>query len=305
MASKNQNRRTKVQFIVCLSLTLLLSASEISARKLKKEELIKLHLESLGDNPLRESRIAQGRGSLDIRVGGTGQLAGPALWVSEGTKVRSSFRFGHVQYGEELLVYDGDKLDVGHISPGMRSQLGQSLWAHFGDLVSEGLYGGVLSTEWSLLRVDERRPKIKYKGLKKFEDKKLHLLEYIPREDVDYKIALYFEPETYHHVLSSYRLTIPSGRIRPIESFGRGSGAIAPRSPGDGLREDFAEATDRVTVIERFKDFKQVDGLNLPHIYRVTINFDQFRGSFVGHWQMEFDQITHDRKIDPNVFAIE
>ena len=142
-------------------------------------------------------------------------MAGPALWVSEGGKVRSSIKFGHVHYGEKLLIYDGKQLDVAHIAPGTRSQLGQSIWAHFQALLPEGLYGGVLSTDWALLGVAERRPKLKYKGLKEFDHQKLHQLEYKPREAVDYRIALYFEPESHRHLASSYRMTLPSGRIRP------------------------------------------------------------------------------------------
>ena len=71
--------------------------------------------------------MAQGMGHLDIRVGGTGQMTGPAVWVSEGIKVRSSIRFGHVHYQEELLVYDDKHLDIAQIAPGVRSQLGKSL----------------------------------------------------------------------------------------------------------------------------------------------------------------------------------
>ncbi len=296
--------KPRTPFVVFLSLAGFLLTWEASAQKLKPEQLIALHLEALGQNLARQSRIAQGRGSLDIRVGGTGQMIGPALWVSQGRKIRSSIKFGHVQYGEELLVYDGETVDVGHITPGIRSQLGQSLWSHFKSLLPEGLYGGVLSTEWALLGVAERRPKLKYKGLKKFEDKKVHQLEYKPREGVGYRIALYFEPETYNHVVSSYRMTLPGGRIRPINNLGRGPGSTPPRSPGDGPTEDFPESRDRITVVERFGDFKEIDGLELPHTYRVTVNFDQFRGSFVGHWEMKFDRITHDREIDPKVFAI-
>ncbi len=291
--------KPRTQFVLFLSLAAFLLTWEASARKLKPEQLIALHLEAIGENPARRSRIAQGRGSLDIRVGGTGQMAGPALWVSEAEKVRSSIRFGHVHYGEELLIYDGKQLEVAHIAPGIRSQLGQSIWAHFHDLIPEGLYGGVLSTDWALLGVEERRPKLKYKGLKKFEGKKMHQLEYKPKNGVDYRISLFFEPETHRHLASSYRLYPPSGRMRPINDL-----RSAPRSPGDGPTENFPESRDRITVMERFGDFKKVDGLTLPHSYRVTVNFDQFRGSFVGHWEMKFDRMVHDRKIDPKVFAI-
>ncbi len=296
--------KPRTHFLLFLSLATFLFTWEASARKLKPKQLIALHLEAIGEDPGRRNRMGQGTGKLDIRVGGTGQMFGPAVWVSEGGKVRSSIRFGHVHYQEELLVYDGKQLDVAQIAPGVRSQLGQSIWAHFQELIPEGLYGGVLSTDWALLGVEERRPKLKYKGLKKFEDKKMHQLEYKPKKGVDYKIALFFEPETHRHLASSYRLILPSGRMRPINNLGRGPGSTPPRSPADGPTEDFPESRDRITLVERFEDFKEVDGLNLPHTYRVTINFDQFRGSFVGHWEMKFDRILHDQKIDPKVFAI-
>ena len=295
--------KPRTPFLLFLSLVTFLFTWEASARKLKPKQLIALHLKSIGENPARQNRMAQGSGHLDIRVGGTGQMAGPAVWVSEAGKVRSSIRFGHVHYHEELLVYDGKHVDIAQIAPGVRSQLGQSIWAHFQETIPEGLYGGVLSTEWALLGVDERRPKLKYKGLKKFEDRELHELEYKPKKGVDYRIALFFEPETHRHLASSYRLILPSGRMRPINNLGRGPGSTQPRSPGDGPTEDFPESRDRITLLERFEDFKEVDGLSLPHTHRVTINFDQFRGSFVGHWEMKFDRILHDQKIDPKVFT--
>ena len=283
----------------------LFLVQNVSGKKIKVSELIERHMQALGESPRQENRVARGLGTLDIRVGGTGRLSGPAILVFDGVKMCFDIQFGHVQYSGERFIYNGEKLDVGYIAPGIRSQLGQSLWSHFHQIIPEGLYGGVLSTAWSLLDVAERRPKLKYKGLKTYHKTKMHRLEYKPRKGVDYRIDLYFEPVTFRHLLSTYRLILPDGRIRPIETFGRGATDRAPRSFGDRreMASDFPESRDRVTIEERFSNFKETDGMILPHAYRVTVNFDQFSGSFVGHWEMKFNQILHNQSIDSQTFS--
>ena len=62
--------------------------------------------------------------------------------------------------------------------------------------------------------MNERRPKLKYRGLKKFENKKMHKLEYRTKKWVDYKIVLFFESETHRHLASSYHQSLPSGNTR-------------------------------------------------------------------------------------------
>ena len=299
--------RIIANFLVIFLLPSLLLPGEAIARKLQKEELIELHLKAIGEDPARKSRIAQGRGKLDIRVGGWAQLAGPAKLISEGRKLRSSIRFGHPQFPEELAIYDGQKVDVAYISPGVRSQLGESLWADFHNLLQEGLYGGVLNTGWSLLDLKGRRPKLQYKGLKKFHDKKLHQLEYKPRKGVDYRIALYIEPETYRHVASSYRLTAVSGTLKILSTEGLGEGGPTGGGLKDTQHLEVGDHTSRyqITVEERFEDFKGVDGLILPHNYRVTVKLDrEDKGDFLGHWEMQFDRISHDSAIDPKTFTV-
>lgn len=302
--------RTISNVLVVLFLTFLLLPGEAIARKLEKDELIELHLKAIGEDPARKSRVAQGRGNLDIRVGGLVQLGGPAKLISEGRKLRSSIRFGHPQFPEELVIYDGKKVEVADVSPGVRSQLGESLWVDFHDLIQEGLYGGALNTGWPLLDLEARQPSLKYKGLKKFHGRKLHQVEYKPKNNVDYRIALYFEPETYRHVASAYRLTAVSGKLTMQSTQGLGEGSASSPVPNPQAHQhlevhDGSTSRYKITVEERFEDFKEVDGLILPHTYRVTIDLDRDRaGDFLGHWEMQFDRITHDSAIDPMTFAV-
>ena len=298
--------RIAFKLTLCALLTFCLFTSVTPAKKLKKEELVSLHLKSIGENLAHKTRLAQGIGTMDIRVGGSGRLSGPAVFVSEGTMLRTSFRFGHSTYAEETAIRNGDKVEVRHITPGQRSQLGDALWNNLPRLMQEGLYGGVLGTDWALLDVKGRRSKLNYRGLKDFDDKKVHQLQYRMRKGVDYNITLYFEPETYRHIASRYRLIVPAGMGRRIEPISSGTGAGAAGAGGSATAPRIAdpESRSRITLEERFQDFKDVDGLTLPHTYRLTVNQSLQQSSFVGHWEMKFNGFTHDREIDPKVFKI-
>lgn len=294
-------------FRIAFSILLFpLAGVDGTAKKLATDELIARHRKAIGENPVRKNRVAQGLGTLDIRVGGLGKLGGPAMILAEGDKLRTSFGFGHIQYPKETIIRNGDKLDIAYITPGIRSQLGTALWIHFPRLAQEGLYGGVLTTDWALLDLEKRRAKVRYRGLKKFEGRKLHELEYRPKKGVEYRIRLYFEPETYRHVASSYRLTIPAG-------VGRGS-MIAQQGAVFGAADGPADNT-RIQLMETFSEFKEVDGLTLPHHYRITLNESAATGAdsgagfaarngFAGHWEIKIDRISHKYRITPQAFAI-
>ncbi len=294
--------RIAFKLTLCALLTFCLFTS-VTPAKLKKEELISLHLKSIGENLARKTRLAQGMGMMDIRVGGSGKLSGPAVFASEGTMLRTSFRFGHSTYAEETAIRNGDKVEVRHITPGQRSQLGDALWNNLPRLMQEGLYGGVLGTDWALLDVKGKRSKLNYRGLKKFDDKKVHQLQYRMRKGVDYNINLYFEPETYRHIASRYRLVVPAGMGRRIENI-PGPGAAPGVGSAGAPRVADPESRSRITLEERFADFKEVDGMTLPHTYRLTVNQSLQQSSFVGHWEMKFNNITHGRAIDPKIFKI-
>jgi hypothetical protein len=146
-------------------------------------------------------------------------------------------------YHGERFVSDGKKTVVAEVKPGVYSNLGQFVLAH-NEILTEGLWGGTLSTGWALAHLDERRAKLKYQGLKKMGGRELHRVDYTPKHS-DLEIQLYFEPDTLRHVLTVYELT-----IKPQMALTE--------------RETAQQQETHYRLEERFADFKSTDGLTLP-----------------------------------------
>ena len=322
-AEMKQTMRKWESCIALATVAFLLSTVAVSAGKMKTEELIALHQKAIGENLVRKNRVAQGSGSVDIRVGGQGNLNGRAMFLAEGDKLRTTLTFGHIQYPQETLIRNGNDLDIAYITPGIRSQLGTAIWDNFPRLAQEGLYAGVLSTDWALLNPKKKQAKIRYRGLKTFEGRRLHEVDYKPKKNVSYRVRLYFEPETYRHVASKYRIFVPRSTMRGLTNILSGGGAPVGASlgitagsrtvsgargllgqiGGPGAGDDPATRST-VELTERFSDFKEVDGLTLPHLYQITLNVDANTG-FVGHWEMKLERMVHDQRIAARAFTIQ
>ena len=188
--------------------------------KLEPEELVALHLEALGPPELLsalQNRTAQGDGKLQVLMGGFGTLEGPAIFVSEGRQLFLSIEFDYTYYGAEQVSFDGEKAYLGYIDSGVRSELGEFLY-RYDEIVREGLLGGVLSTAWPLLDLETRRPRLNYGGLKEVSGQELLDLRYrMRRGGTDFNIHLYFEPESFRHRATTYKITIPAGIGTSIE----------------------------------------------------------------------------------------
>ena len=155
---------------------------------------------------------------MSVLRGGRGELEGPATFLSDGRRLRLSIVFGWPDYPAEEVSFDGNEVKVGQLSAGMCSNLGEFLY-RFDDIVQEGLFGGVLSTGWSLLELDSRRPKLKYEGLKKVDGTEYHTLRYRPRKRSDVQTRLYFDTETFRHCVTIYKVRIAEAMgARPGQS---------------------------------------------------------------------------------------
>jgi hypothetical protein len=256
--------------------------------KMKPEELVARHLEALGSPESRsvvQSRAAQGTAHMEVLRGGAGFLEGPVVFASQGRKLLLSMQFNQLNYSAEQVSFDDVNVYVGNIEPGVRSQLGQFLYQH-NELVKEGLFGGVLSTAWPLLNLEERNPKLDYRELKKVNDRELLELQYRIRKGAgDVKIRLYFDPESFRHIGTTYKLTLSA-------PMGRTSEESARRSES------------RYTLEEWFSDFRPLDDLDLPTQWTIRLTVDTDFGNFMGKWDMTFPQIAHNLTIDPQIFAL-
>ena len=251
--------------------------------KIEPEQLVAEHLKALGiPEALQQikTRLMIGVATMKYILGGSGQLAGKANWASEKGKMGLVIQFGARDYPGEHFAYDGKDVMVNYIQTGgQRSPLGNFLLNYDG-VMKNGLFGGVLYVGWPLLDIKESKPKMKVKT-KTVDDKELYEVEYMPRKSMeDVKVKLYFDPETYRHVMTEYRLR----KVSMGQSVSRGS-----------------ESTTNYLLTEKFEDFKPVDGITLPHKYSLTYEL-QGRSSLTVLYTFDAEKIGHNGTIDPRFY---
>ena len=256
-------------------------------KKLKPEDLIARHIESIG--PQKElaavkSRVAAGPVSLIVRVGGAGSLEGEGILASAGPKLRVNMKFPAIEYPVESLAFDGSKVATGFLPNGNRSRLSAFI-SQQDETIKEGLLGGVLSTAWPLLRIADLQPRLDYKGLKKIDGRELHEVNYRPRKGSgEMKIVMYFDPATFRHVRTRYSYTI--------------SATIGTRQSSNQNPESYYSLT------EDFDDFRDANGLMLPHKYRLQLSVQSGTTTSLYDYNMAFSRISHNEKVEENVFTL-
>ncbi len=264
-------------FLLSLTAALAMHAQD---KKITTEELISRHLESVGPAEARqrlESRTYVGEGAWRLFVGGVGQVSGQASFVS--SKGTCDFRFDtgdNTAFFGERFSFDGEDTFVKRAFQTEYSVLGRFIQRNT-RILDQGLLGGTASLSWALQDVAGRRAKVNYRGLKDVDGRSLHLLEYRPRRGAgNLKIELYFEPETYRHVRTEYRVSTPmlsgSGRLRLQNTF----------------------AISRLT--ETFDNFQPADGVTLPVLWKLRLDTyeDGQRGhSHESEMELTFKQIHH------------
>ena len=217
-------------------------------------DLVKKQLDSIGTEQARtavKTRVVAGAVHFRLLNASTGGQDGTATLVSETDKMVSLLKLPNANYHGERFVSDGRKTQETVVRPGVWSNLGAFVMVH-SEILTEGLWGGTLTTAWPLAHLDERHAKLQDRGLKKIDGRELRRVDYSPKKNSDLEIQLYFEPDTFRHVMTVYSLT------------------ISPRL-GMGEVQTAREQPTRYRLEERFADFKSVDNLILPG--RWTIQF--------------------------------
>jgi hypothetical protein len=284
--------RSKSSFILSSGLLMFVLAVAIAPalrakdEKLKPEQVIAKHLESIGSAAkLKEikNRTTNGATHVDFRVGGHASLDGQGNIVSDANSVRASFNYPALEYPGEQFAFDGERVGVGQVNPGNRSPLGRFIYENE-VLLKEGLLFGSLSTSWALLNTAVKQPKLDLSGPKKVGGRSLYEMKYEAKKGRgNVQAWLYFDPDTFRHVRSQYKVEVTSSQIAKIA--------------------DSAEL-ERYTLIEEFDQFKEVDGLTLPHSYKLEFTIDSPRGAFVGNWTYAVKQIAHNQPIDRQLFSV-
>jgi len=269
-------------FITCgvtVTALVLVCAARIplvaGGKKLKTEEVLQNHLNSIGTAETRAkvlSRTAQGKVVFSERIQHSLYMEGTASLMSQAQRHRSDFKFGSPQYPGEQFVFDGKNSLIATVDQTSRSRLGSFLFLQ-DEILKEGLWGGVLSTAWPLLRMQKSGATLKYTGMQKIAGQQLHELSYTPRkrsQNGELEIKLYFDPETFRHVLTVYSLTM---------------------AHGTDTKSDPNQTV--VIVEEHFSDFHEVDGLTLPSHWDIRYRVEPQVKVQEYQWDVSLATIVH------------
>jgi hypothetical protein len=259
-------------------------------KKLTVEEIVSRHLESIGTPEARaaaKTRLVSGQLKFVIRTGGPYQEDTVARMISKGPMFRYTILWPRIlrDRKEEEIIFDGERVATGFL----QYQKGQALsdfFFRFQLPLQEGLVGGVLSTTWPLARMEEKQPRLEYKGLKKAEGQQVHAVDYRKRKGLaDLKITLYFDAETFRHLRTEYRYEIDT-------TFG-----------SDAPDSSRAQSV-RQLLVEEFDDFRAVDGVTLPHKYRLQLSREAGFRADLRDWELSVQKVSHKEPLDDSLFKV-
>jgi len=256
-----------------LLILLAFLSTAFAGDKLSVEDLVTKHIDSVVTAPMAKAplgRAGSGPAIRDVLLGGTGHREGKATFVSKDDTFQLILDFNSAEYQGEQYTWDGKNTRVGASGVDKYSALAQFVQLH--DVVlREGLLGGTLNNGWAMMTLNAHNPKLHYDGLKKFNGKPAHQVTYTPRKGNDnyMTIRLYFEPETFRHIGSTYEY---ESQVT----------AMAGNMPGS---EKILERVE-----ESFGDFKPEGGLTLPHHWQLRYN-QEHGGTMAIRFEMNFSRI--------------
>jgi len=274
------------------------------------DELVARHLDSIGTPQVRQaakSRVAEGTAEFRILVGGSGRLDGKSALVSEGRKLHFMMKFPNGDYHGERFVSDGSRVQIFTATQQARSIFGEFLRGQDVE-IREGLLGGVLSTAWPLLHLEDHKAKLSLAGLKSVDGQQLYEVQYRPKKSVDLQMDLYFDPTTFRHVKSVYWVTVrpsivnvPGGPESAVPTGGEGVALPSGNSETASARQH----ESHYRVEERFSEFSTVDGLTLPSHYNLRFTQELQNGQTTSwEWDIKETQISNNVSLDPRNFEV-
>jgi hypothetical protein len=286
--------------ICCYFMTVVLCVSLCFAQSkngsdFTPDKIIAEHLKSLGNAGVlaATNKTFVGASSVNFYQGASGSMTGTAMLVSDGHKLSVVMKFTDLNYPGEYFAFDGKDVSVGYISPGQKSPVADFLFRH-NDLMKDGLLGGILSGAWPLLNIQERQVDLKSRETT-VEGRRLYEIEYQPKQYLrDMKIRLYFDPETFHHVRTEYKVRVRDDMSTQASktTYDGGGGFVG--------NTDLPESIYMLT--EKFDDFKKVGVMVLPHSYAIDYSVDGQAHAFIGKWTMQAQKWTFNRSYDEKIF---
>lgn len=260
---------------VITSLLILCTLSPLFAleEKIDSKVLLEKHLAAIGTDEVRkewQSTFLAGRAELRMLVGGSGVLQGSGALLSSGPYLGWSLDFEHPEYRGESISFDGKDVNVGDSGATVKSPLGWLIHAH-PEIVREGLLGGASTTAWALADLKKNKAKLRPEGLQDLDGQQLQAFRYESRGSSDLKIALYFDPETFRHVATTYKYRAP---------------AFMDNSPRVTQHNEV-----HYELTEKFGDHFEREGLTIPSTWVLRYSASG-NLNLLWEWTLNFTQIA-------------
>ena len=285
-----------------VALTALLPVS-VAKDVFPTADFVSQHLNSIGSEQARTSAknlVAEGTVTFQTLNRGTQTFEGPATLVSEGNRLASWMTFPTAVTRTEGFVRDDKKVSIaGH--PSHPTEFGNFIKVH-DEILTEGLWGGVLSTGWALSHLDKHRAKLQDRGVMKEDGVTLHRIDYIPKKHSDLEIHLYLEPDTFRHVMTVYLMTI-TAQMSDVCNDGGPRGSPPFCRPGNPRPINVA-TNNNYRLEEWFGDFKTIDNLTLPARWIIRFSYGAGNTGAIDQYDITEKKISHNMTLDPKNFDL-
>jgi len=246
------------------------------------------HLDSIGTKETREkikSMTIAGTAKAVFKGRGSGETSGLVVLASQGKSNLIGMKFATPDYPHERMGYDGKDFSVAFVTPGIRSPLGDFMRTN--DKTFEvGILGGVLSTGWELLKYDAKRGKLECDDPKGADGAQTRECSYRPKKGSDLRIKLFFDESTGRHLKTEYNRVISARQGQSVDQSAR-------------------QVETRYQMIEEFGNFREENGLTLPHTYILYLEIQTGAGSWIYRWDMDLQQFQVNNDIDPKEFKVD
>ena len=255
------------------------------AQKMTAEELIAKHLDAIGksdDRAKMKNVTAVGEVAYSKLSQTSKPAVGKVVFASEDKSSLLAMVFDSPTYPGEKIIFDGKAKLVDFANTGLRSQLGDYLFA-YDTIISHGLLGGVLEKGWPLAESASRGAKLELDGTKKIDGKDNYVLSYQPKKGADIRIKLYFDKETFRHTRTEYSRTNPPGMGHDANT-----------------SSQLVETHENLT--EDFSDFKTEYGVTLPHTYKLRLYIERANQTYETQYVITFKEFFYNSKLDPATF---
>ncbi len=279
-----------MRIVVCFFSSLLAIAAFTGfggAQNLTPEQILAKHLAAIGPQTKLQSLktlFAAGASEFEARMplvrGG-----GKVVVISDPENFYFLMSLNSKEYPFEKVGMFRDKVSLPFTTTGTRSILGAFLAEH-SRILSDNLFGGTMSLRWINNVAANNKLKLVSAGKKKINDRQAHVIEVLMgTSSDDFKVRIFFDAETFRHVRSEYKRVVP---VRQM-TFGR--------------QNQLADAS--IDLTEEFSDFRDVDGLMLPHYYKATLVSNSGTQTLSNSWGVRVINYYLNQKLADDFFTFE